>query len=111
MFLTLYSKQVEYNTILDNLSIGRYFPKTKRENNIRRIKPGNDQKRGNQTIAIKAAWHKQTTDTERLNGGVLKRRPMNLYGIARTNNRVVHFLTSLLKLVENRTRYPLPHMR
>ena len=87
------------------------FPKTKIENNIRRTKPGNDQKRGNQTIAIKAAWHKQTTDTERLNGGVLKRRPMNLYGIARTNNRVVHFLTSLLKLVENRTRYPLPHMR
>ena len=86
-------------------------PKTKRENNIRRIKPGNDQKRGNQTIAIKAAWHKQKTDIERLNGGVLKRRPMNLYGIARTNNRVVHFLTSLLKLVENRTRYPLPHMR
>lgn len=98
-------------SISDNLSIGRYFPKTKRENNIRRIKPGNDQKRGNQTIAIKAAWHKQTTDTERLNGSVLKRRPMNLYGIARTNNRVVHFLTSLLKLVENRTRYTLPHMR
>ena len=44
-------------------------------------------------------------------GGIFKRRPMNLYGIARTNNRVVHFLTSLLKLVENRTRYPLPNMR
>lgn len=26
-FLTLYPKQVEYNTILDSLSIGRYFPK------------------------------------------------------------------------------------
>jgi len=87
------------------------IPKLKIENNIRRTKPGNDQKRGNQTIAIKAAWHKQKTDIERLNGGVLKRRPMNLYGIARTNNRVVHFLTSLLKLVENRTRYTLPHMR
>lgn len=26
-FLTLYPKQVDYNTILDNLSIGRNFPK------------------------------------------------------------------------------------
>ena len=68
---------MKYNTILDNLSIGRYFPKTKRENNIRRIKPGNDQKRGNQTIANKAAWHKQKTDIERQqNGGMIERRPI-----------------------------------
>ncbi len=51
-------------------------PKTKTENNIRRIKLGNDQKRGNQTIAIKAAWHKQMTDIERQqNGGMIERRP------------------------------------
>lgn len=50
-------------------------PKTKIENNIRRIKPGNDQKRGNQTIAIKAAWHKQMTDIEQQHGGMIERRP------------------------------------
>ena len=52
-------------------------PKTKIENNIRRTKLGNDQKRGNQTITIKAAWHKQKTDTERQqNGGMIERRPI-----------------------------------
>lgn len=52
-------------------------PKTKRENNIRRTKPGNDQKRENQTIINKAAWHKQTTDIERQqNGGMIERRPI-----------------------------------
>lgn len=70
-------KQGKYNTILEKCQSADQFPKTKIENNIRRIKPGNDQKRGNQTIVIKAAWHKQMTDIERQqNGGMIERRPI-----------------------------------
>lgn len=61
------------------MSIDTKFPKQKENIRSGGQQPANDQKRGNQTIIIKAAWHKQMTDTERQNGGVIERRP-NPYG-------------------------------
>ena len=39
------------------------------------LKPGNDQKRGNQTIVNRAACHKQKTDNNGHHGGMIERRP------------------------------------
>lgn len=91
------------------MSIDTKFPKQKESIRLGGQQPANDQKRGNQTITNKAAWHKQTTDIERLqNGGIIKRRPMTCKRHSTFKIQGIIFPYHFEKMIVNRDTLQIP---